>query len=60
MAANKTGHRYMGATRNLCGVEEGTEKGLTPGSESDNLLFITKGQRGNTIVGMFSFAQLCE
>lgn len=52
------GHRYMGVTQNHCRGEKGTERGQTLSSASENVLFRTKGQRGNTIVGMFSFAQL--
>ncbi len=39
--------------------ERGTEKGQPLSSASENPLFITNGQRGNTIFGMFSFGQLC-
>lgn len=41
------------------GVKRG-QKGQTLSSASENVLFITKGQRGNTNLGMFSFGQLCR
>lgn len=44
----------MRATQNHCRGEKGTE---TLSSAPENL-FITKGHRGNTIFGMFSFGQL--
>lgn len=49
-----------GATQNHCWGEKGAGEDKPQSSASENLLFITKGRRGNTIRGMFSFGQLCE